>query len=148
MVGKRARGGYECELDVVAFEAKTERILHIEPSMDADSWAKRERRYKKKFDAGRKYIPELFDGLLHGDLHLEQIALFGFGGKSQATLAGGKVMHVSEFLKEIADKLSSRTIARAAVPESFALLRTVQFTLEHVVNGPRRSSTANTEENS
>jgi len=31
--------------------------------MDASSWAERERRYTKKFRAGKKYIPSLFKGL-------------------------------------------------------------------------------------
>ncbi len=56
LVGKRAKGGYECELDVVAFNPVTRHLVHIEPSMDCDSWPVRERRYGKKFRAGRKYI--------------------------------------------------------------------------------------------
>ena len=63
LVGKRVKGGFECELDVVAFNPKAKHLVHIEPSMDANSWAERERRYQKKFTAGRKYIPELFQGL-------------------------------------------------------------------------------------
>lgn len=51
-VGKRDRGGYECELDVVAFHPQKRHLVQIEPSMDADSWPKRELRYAKKFEAG------------------------------------------------------------------------------------------------
>lgn len=64
LVGKRAKGGYECELDIVAFHPLTKHLVHIEPSLDANSWAVREARFKRKFDAGRKYIPGLFDGLV------------------------------------------------------------------------------------
>jgi hypothetical protein len=63
LAGKRLKGGHECELDVVAFHPHKKLLVHIEPSMDASSWDERERRYKKKFDAGRKYIPHLFQGL-------------------------------------------------------------------------------------
>lgn len=52
-VGPRTKGGYECELDVVAFHPAQNHLVHIEPSMDADSWTKREKRYAKKFSAGR-----------------------------------------------------------------------------------------------
>jgi hypothetical protein len=31
-VGKRLRGGYDCELDVVAFHPAERRLIHIEPS--------------------------------------------------------------------------------------------------------------------
>jgi len=60
-VGRRAKGGWECELDVVAFDPKGKRLIHVEPSMDSDKWEKREKRFQKKFDAGQKYIPELFE---------------------------------------------------------------------------------------
>lgn len=63
-VGKLSHGGYEMELDVVAYEPQANQLLHIEPSLDADSWEKREKRFVKKFQAGLKYIrPALFPWL-------------------------------------------------------------------------------------
>ena len=62
-VGKRVKGGYDCELDVVAFCPQRQHLVHVEPSMDANTWAEREARYAKKFEAGRKYIPGLLPGL-------------------------------------------------------------------------------------
>ena len=53
LVGKRAKGGYECELDVVAFHPGLRRLVHVEPSLDAHSWKKRAARFAKKFAAGR-----------------------------------------------------------------------------------------------
>ena len=47
LVGKREKGGYEGELDIVAFHPKKKHLLHIEPTHDAHSWAKREERFKK-----------------------------------------------------------------------------------------------------
>jgi hypothetical protein len=38
LVGKRSAGGYECELDVVAFNTQTNHLIQVEPSLDADSW--------------------------------------------------------------------------------------------------------------
>lgn len=37
LVGKRPKGGYECELDIVAYHPSDQKLVHIEPSMDADS---------------------------------------------------------------------------------------------------------------
>ena len=54
-VGKLSHGGWEMELDVVAFHPETKRLVHIEPSIDADSWAERERRFRKKFESGERY---------------------------------------------------------------------------------------------
>src|SRR5690606_5694323 len=62
-VGRRDKGGYECGLDVVPFCPKRQHVVHVEPSMGANTWAVREARYTKKFEAGRKHIPGLFKGI-------------------------------------------------------------------------------------
>jgi hypothetical protein len=130
-VGKRGNGGWECELDVVAFNPKTKHLVHIEPSMDANSWEKREARYSKKFESGRKYIPQLFTGIEIPD-HIEQIALFGLGAKSNnRTLAGGQVWMASDLLLQITETLSKLRIEKAAVSEQFPLLRTIQFVCQN-----------------
>src|SRR5260370_1352541 len=78
-VGRRPKGGYECELDVIGFHPTLRRLRHIEPSMDSDSWAQRTARFTKKFNAGWKYIPEIFAGFKPLP-KIEQMALFGYGG--------------------------------------------------------------------
>lgn len=126
-VGKRVKGGYECELDIVAFHPQERKLVQIEPSLDADSWAKREKRYKRKFDAGRKYIPKLFQGAeLPGEI--EQIAVFVFASKkNHPLLAGGKVLLVQDVLREIVQDLTGRRVEKNAIPEQFPILRTIQF---------------------
>ena len=130
-VGRRTKGGYECELDIVAFDPVRRHLVHIEPSMDAESWEKRERRFKTKFDAGRKYIPGLFPGF---DLpnEIEQIAILALASKTNhPTLGGAKVLIVSDLLREIMEDLSEKKIASRAVPEHHPLLRTLQFVVEY-----------------
>ena len=130
-VGKRTRGGYECELDIVAFDPVERHLIHIEPSMDAESWEQREQRFKKKFDAGLKYIPGLFPGL---DLpeEIEQTAIFAFASRvNHPTLAGRKVLLVSDLMREIMEDLSEKKVASAAVPEHHPILRTLQFVVEY-----------------
>ena len=130
-VGRRPGGGYDCELDVVAFHPGNRHLVHIEPSMDADSWQTRERRFKAKFDAGRKHIPSLFPGM---DLpeDIEQIALLLSASKvNHPTLGGAAVQLVSELMGEIMESLSAKRIMENAVPEHHALLRTLQFVVEY-----------------
>ena len=128
-VGKRAKGGYECELDVVGFDPGKRRLLHVEPSRDSDTWAQRVSRYTKKFAAGRKYVPDLFEGFKPLP-DIEQIALFGYGGRGpHETIAGGRVVLVREWLGEILADLRSKPIASHAVPEQYICLRTMQFVL-------------------
>ncbi|MCB9915233.1 MAG: hypothetical protein H6828_08800 [Planctomycetes bacterium] len=130
-VGKRAKGGYECELDVVAFHPGKPHLVHIEPSMDADSWKTRDERYRKKFRAGRRHIPGLFP---HLDIpeHVDQIALFVYGSdKNHTTVGGGKVLTIRRFLREVVGSLCQRGLATEAVPEHMPILRALQFASEY-----------------
>ena len=131
LVGKRERGGWECELDVVAFHPGRRHIVHIEPSMDSNSWEKRAERYQRKFEAGRKYIPALF-AEMNAPKEIEQIALFGLGSKANhPTLSGGSVWLVSDLLQEIVGNLRTQRVEKEVVPEPFPLLRTIQFVCQH-----------------
>ena len=130
-VGKRPRGGYDCELDVVAFCPTRQHLVHLEPSMDAHTWAIREERYAKKFEAGRKHIPGLF-GPIALPASIEQIAVLGFASNAKVhTLAGGRIQTTAELLAEITKEIGPRSIAAAAVPEQYPLLRTIQFAYQH-----------------
>ena len=82
--------------------------------MDAASWAQREQRYAKKFVAGKKYIPGLFEAL---DLPLEidQIALLVFGSSQGRTdIGGGKILMIGDFMQEIRNEISCRRVENAA----------------------------------
>jgi hypothetical protein len=130
-VGKRARGGHESELDVVAFNPALRHLVHVEPSLDAESWEKRERLFKKKFDAGRKYIPRLFDGFDLPD-DVEQIAILVFASKSNhPMLGGGKVLLISDLMRQIMEDLGDTKLVSNPVPEHHTLLRTLQFVIEY-----------------
>jgi len=129
-VGKRARGGYECELDIVAFRPGDKQLVHIEPSMDSDSWEKRMQRYSKKFQAGRRYIPGLFEGLKLPK-KIDQIALFAYGGAKIGSVGGGRVMLIQEFMLQVLEYLRDQRVRSAAIPEGYPLLRTLQFAAEY-----------------
>lgn len=131
MVGRRAKGGYDCELDVVAFNPEHPHLVHIEPSMDAHSWEKRRLRYTKKFKIGREHIPPLFSGM-DVPKEIDQVALLGFGSNANVKeLGGGRVATVAELLSEITSDLKDKRVSKAAVPEQFPLLRTIQYCCEN-----------------
>ena len=130
-VGRRSNGSHEAELDVVALNPETRHLVHLEPSMDAESWATRERRFRRKFDAGREYIPELFPGL-DVPAEIEQIAILVSASKANhPTLGGGQVVLVSDLMREIMEELSDKRISENAVPEHHTLLRTLQLVVEY-----------------
>src|SRR3972149_7113004 len=109
-VGKRTKGGYECELDIVAFHPDTKHLIHLEPSLDADSWAVRERRFSKKFAFGQKYIKSLFPGLIVLDM-IDQIAVLVFAANiNHPTLGGGRLKTVDQFMEEIFTDLKDKRL--------------------------------------
>ena len=129
-VGKLPRGGHEGELDVVAYHPVDNHLLHIEPSIDAHTWAKREQRFQKKFQSGRKYIiSEVFPWLPHNN-KFEQWAILWGSDKNHPLLAGGKVIPIWKLYRRIArDIIAIGGPDGNAIPEQFPLLRTMQYTL-------------------
>jgi hypothetical protein len=126
-VGKRPNGGYECELDVVAFHPGKQHLVHIEPSIGSGTWADREASFEAKFRAGKKYIPALFAGF--PDLpEIEQMAIMVHAGKQgHPTVGGARLVLIEEFMREIRDDLAKRPIRRNIVPEQFQILRALQL---------------------
>lgn len=127
-VGRLKHGGWEGELDVVAYHPKTGDLLHLEPSIDADPWSKREQRFAKKFGAGRRYIFTDVFPWLDRETPLRQVAVLISGGKNHKHLAGGDVKTIDEVAREIRLAVAIEgKMASAAVPEQFPLLRTIQM---------------------
>jgi hypothetical protein len=124
-VGLERDGSYECELDVVAFHPLRRHLVHLEPSFDLLSAPEREQHFQPKFAAGRKYLHRMFGSEQH--VHLEQIALVAADGELPHTIAGARVLPVSELLESILGALCTFEMAEAVVPEQWPLVRTLQF---------------------
>jgi hypothetical protein len=135
-VDRLAKGGWGMELDIIAYHPLDEHLIHAEPSLDADSWETRERRFKKKFAAGREFIfSDIFTWLEPGT-PIEQVAVLVSHPKNRSSLAGGSIRSVDEFVAEVRSKIIERgLVAKNAIPEQYPLLRTMQ--LSH--NGYYRS---------
>lgn len=104
-VGKRLQGGHAGELDVVGYHPIDNHLLHIEPSIDAHTWARREARFKKKFDAGKKYIiSEIFPWLPHNN-RFEQWAVLWASDKNHQEVGGGKVVPIRKLYQMIANDI-------------------------------------------
>lgn len=126
LVGKRAKGGFEGELDVVAVHPRTKHLLHVECSLDADPWEKRELRFTAKFERGRRYIAPLFEGLDLG-IAPDQVALLQFGGGARTHVGTGRIVWVADFVADILAQLRTRSPDRMAVPSTLPHIRTMQL---------------------
>jgi hypothetical protein len=130
-VGPRQAGGYEGELDVVAFNPETGEIVHVETSMDAHSWDRRRQRYARKFELGRQYIPQIFQ---FAERRPRQVVVLGFPRSTRdVDLLGDdvEVYLMPRLIREIEGELCRKTVESGAVPEIYPLLRAMQFALDY-----------------
>ncbi len=125
-VGPRPKGGFEGELDVVGISLARNHLIHIECSLDADSWAKRQQRFAAKFDRGRRYIKDVFEGYPLPDVP-EQVVVLQFAGGNVRDVGGGRLVTVRELIHEIYDGLKATSPLSGAVPSNLPLLRTLQL---------------------
>ena len=99
--------------------------------MDAHGWSKRDERFRKKFEAGQKYIPQLFEAFQPLP-EIERIALFVFGSsKEHAEVGGGRVLMIADFMQTVRAGIKGKSISNAAIPEKYVILRTLQFAAEY-----------------
>lgn len=127
-VGKLGHGGWEMELDVMAFDPHTGHLVHIEPSIDAHSWHVREQRFAKKFNAARKYIFSEIFTWLDSSMEVEQIAVLVSHPKGRDKLAGAKIISIDELMVEMRREiLACGIVAKNAIPEQYPNLRTMQL---------------------
>jgi len=126
LVGPRPNGGFVGELDVVGFHPAKRHLIHVECSLDAHKWDKRQERFQAKFQRGRLYIPQLFPDIAKG-IPPDQVALIQFGGGTRTELGGGRLVWVADFVADIVERLSKESPAKKAVPSTLPLLRTLQL---------------------
>ncbi|MGD8978282.1 MAG: hypothetical protein PVG91_11805 [Gammaproteobacteria bacterium] len=130
-VGPRPGGGFDSELTILSVHLDQRKVVQVEPSMDAHSWEKREARFRARFDAGRRFIPDLL-GDFEPDAPIRQIALIGLGSRlNHPTIGGGEVLTLPDFLAEIIASVGKVADASGAVPQQYPILRTLQFVAEN-----------------
>ncbi|MDP3244902.1 MAG: hypothetical protein Q8M83_04580 [bacterium] len=127
-VGRRKKGGWKMELDIIAYNPTTNHLVHVEPSVDGDSWKEREMRFKKKFELGKKYILGDIFKWLKNDTAIEQIAILVYHPKNKDKVGGGQIKSIDEFARDIRAKIrESGLMSSNAIPEQYPLLRTIQL---------------------
>ena len=126
-VGKRAKGGWDGELDVVGFHSARGHFLHVECSIDANTWKDREKTFERKFAMGRKHARDLFSGI-ELPTALDQVVVHGYASAADQHrgLGGGRLVTSQELTAEIMTGIPATTW-KNAVPENYPLLRTLQF---------------------
>jgi len=125
-VGPRQQGGFEGELDVVAIHLERQHFLHVECSLDALSWPKREARFAAKLDRGKRFVRDVFRGVTLPEV-LEQVVILQVTSGGGRDIGGGRVITVRELIHEIYDGIKNTSPLSGAIPSNFPLLRTLQL---------------------
>lgn len=122
--GRRPNGGYEGEIDVLAWGPRERRLIHIECSTDADRLVGRVRRFQRKFYTASQHYKEILDIDFHS---VRQLAIVGFS--STRIDFGDGIVHqtVPELIKEIHACVSEKDPMSRAVSEKMPLLRALQY---------------------
>ncbi|OAI44271.1 hypothetical protein AYO42_04955 [Rhizomicrobium sp. SCGC AG-212-E05] len=138
-VGPRPNGGFEGELDVVGFHVRKGHLIHIECSLDSDSWKKRHERFAKKFACGNRFVRQIFEGFELPE-SLDQVALLQYATGKERDVGGARLVTVREFVQEVWEGLKGKSPASGAVHSTWPLLRTLQLAADAKVldSSPRR----------
>ena len=132
--GIGARGGIKGEIDILAYNPKDKCICHIEVSSDSDSWDNRIEKFKKRFN----HASAFYDKILPFNYEqVKKIAILSFGEPlsknrelfEQSTKA--RLITLTAFFREIKSTLENIDPNKQAIPESYLLLRTIQFFIHH-----------------
>lgn len=86
----------------------------------------REKRFSKKFSQASKFYSELFPFPIE---KIRKIALLGFSKPRIKPDFGNsiEIIFVPDFIREITDILKKKAPVQEAIPESYPLLRAIQF---------------------
>jgi hypothetical protein len=128
-INKRTQGGWDNELDVLAFKVSGE-LIHVESSWDADSWEQRKRKFLTK-----KFVltPAEYEKHVGAKIStLRRIALVGLGHSTKADLDWGggiEVVLIPNFIADISKELALKDPLQDVVPEGFPRLRAMQLAL-------------------
>jgi len=125
---KREKGGWDGEIDVLAFHPGDKELIHVETSGDAAPWpARKDRFLNKKFVYGHKDYERIVGA---GISEVQKIAVVGYCRMTEFSLDWRddiEVFLVPKFLQMIADDLRNKNLMRQGVPEGYPLLRTIQM---------------------
>lgn len=123
--GLLRHGGYKGEADVLAFDPQERTLVHIEPSMGAESWDRRKEIFHNKFEKAKPHYDEMFS---LGIARVHRIAIAGWGREAPPmNLDDIRLMTVAEFVQEAQGLVTTMFKGGASPPEQYPLLRTLYF---------------------
>jgi len=124
--GKRTRGGYEGEMDVVAFDPKEKILVHLETSSSAEKWEERKEKFQKKFKTSAKHYKSIFRFEFK---EIRKIAIAGSSKPRKPIDLGNDIdlVSVPEMIAQITKEMEEIDPRKRVIPERYPLLRAIQY---------------------
>lgn len=127
LFGRRKRGGYEGEIDVATFNPKTKELIHLEISMDANSWDQRKERFERKFKAAERHYSSIFD-FEHGKI--KKVAVVSWTKPRHKIDFGDiELITIPDLVAEIKAYLIKINSTNTMIHEGYPLIRAIQLVL-------------------
>ena len=127
----RPNGGFDGELDVLAFEPKKKILAHIETSWDALTWSKRKARFLRKFRFSEAQYRKIL-GLPFKKLVKRVVTGGTLSVPQNEKWKDIEILTTPMFLREVGAYLLDKHPGRKAVPEHMPCLRSIQFYSHYV----------------
>jgi Holliday junction resolvase-like predicted endonuclease len=131
--GRRRRGGWVGEIDVIAFRPETEEFIHIEASTDSDSWEKRKKVFNKKFSDAKEYYLETFS-FKNRHIRPKKVVIVGLSKSREPNPLGEDIQYISipDFIQMISVEMRRKNPKNDIMPESYPLMRAIQYSVNFI----------------
>ena len=127
---RRVNGGWDSELDVLAYSPATGELVHVETSAASSSWDVREERARnKKFVYSIVQYAEMIG--THPSMVRKRMVVGSQQVPPEPFWDDIEVVTIPQFMAEIHAGLKGRHPMRDAVPENYPRLRAIQFSLAY-----------------
>lgn len=129
--GRRSKGGFEGEADVLAVRMGGRDLVHLETSMDALTWRDRFSRFERKFRSASRHYAEMLGVSAEelGQTQVTRMAVASWSRSFAPASRDGDIRYVliQDFVCAVREQVTLRHPMRDAVPEEYPLLRAIQF---------------------
>ena len=134
--GKLKKGGYQGEIDLIAYHPENNQLIHVETSTGGESFEKRKKIFLRKFDDASKHYEDILPFVIDKKIEIKRRAIVGFAKKTRIPVDWPKdlkikFISVPAFISKICKELTKKNPSREIVPESYPLLRTIQLTVHY-----------------
>lgn len=129
---RRPNGGWNNELDVLAYNPKRKELVHVETSWDAFNWDNRRERFTtKKFVFSYEQYTQLIGD--HPKVVLKRAVVGTTRGSAPEPVWNGdiEVITVPNFIQEVSAGIADRNPMKDIIPETYPCLRAMQFILAY-----------------